>query len=98
MDFLHPFTPSLYVRFNLSWRETARVGMENVRKDETSILEKYGMISCPRCNGLGKFFNGRKRFDVCETCGGFGAIKTPKQKVIGTTPKSSLSPGGRGLG
>jgi DnaJ-class molecular chaperone len=42
------------------------------------------MIFCPHCKGLGKFFNGPKRFDVCGTCGGFGAIKKPKEEVTGT--------------
>jgi DnaJ-class molecular chaperone len=53
--------------------------MENVREDKTFIPEKHGMIFCPHCNGLGKFFNGPKRFYVCETCGGFGAIRKPKE-------------------
>jgi ribosomal protein S27E len=44
-------------------------------KDKTSIPEKYGMISCPQCDSIGKLFRGAKEFIVCPTCGGFGAIK-----------------------
>jgi DnaJ-class molecular chaperone len=68
--------------------------MENMIRDETSILEKYGMVSCPRCNGLGKFFRNSKEFEVCMECGGFGAIRAPKEKLIHTTPKPPLSFGG----
>ncbi len=58
--------------------------MENTRKDKTSVPEKYGMISCPRCNGLGKVFRSSKEIEVCMACGGFGAIKAPAEEVIHT--------------
>ncbi len=51
-------------------------------KDKTSIPEKYGMISCPQCNGLGKLLRSAKGPEVCMACGGFGAIKVPEKKVI----------------
>lgn len=44
--------------------------------------ERYGMISCPHCNGKGRIFKTLKEFNVCIVCGGFGAIKTPKEKPI----------------
>jgi len=40
-----------------------------------SNLERYGMISCPECNGRGKIFKNLKEFEVCTSCGGFGAIR-----------------------
>ncbi len=41
---------------------------------KTFDLEKYGMIICPDCYGVGFILNdeGRK---VCARCGGFGFIK-----------------------
>ena len=58
--------------------------MENGRKDRTSVPEKYGMVSCPRCNGLGKVFRSSKEIEVCMVCGGFGAIKAPAGELIHT--------------
>jgi len=58
--------------------------MENARKDRTSVSQKYGMVSCPRCNGLGKVFRSVKEIEVCMACGGFGAIKAPEGEVIHT--------------
>ncbi len=42
--------------------------------------ERYGMIYCPVCNGIGKLFNETWEGSVCEMCGGFGLVK--KQEEI----------------
>jgi hypothetical protein len=56
--------------------------MENMRKRETSIPEKYGMISCLHCDSIGKFLTVAKEFIVCPSCGGFGAIKKPEGELF----------------
>jgi DnaJ-class molecular chaperone len=53
-----------------------------VRKDKTFIPENHGMIFCPGCKGLGKFYANEREFQVCSVCGGFGAIKKPENKII----------------
>jgi DnaJ-class molecular chaperone len=55
-----------------------------VRKDKTFIPENHGMIFCPGCKGLGKFYANEREFQVCSVCGGFGAIKKPENEVIQT--------------
>jgi DnaJ-class molecular chaperone len=62
---------------SLKVKDSGALRMEN-RKDKTSIPEKYGMISCPQCNGLGKLLRSGKGPEVCMICGGFGAIKAPQ--------------------
>jgi hypothetical protein len=37
--------------------------------------EKYGMIFCPDCKGLGKSLYATNWAIVCKGCGGFGLIK-----------------------
>jgi DnaJ-class molecular chaperone len=56
--------------------------MEDVRKGKTLIPEKYGMILCPRCNGLGKIYGSGRESQVCMVCGGFGAIRKPGVREI----------------
>jgi DnaJ-class molecular chaperone len=60
-------------------RQREALRMEK-RKDKTSIPEKYGMIFCPQCNGLGKLLRSGEGPEVCMVCGGFGAIKVPEKK------------------
>jgi DnaJ-class molecular chaperone len=57
------------------------VDTENVRNDKTFIPEKYGMILCPHCRGSGKIYSNGAEFQVCSVCGGFGAIRKPKEEV-----------------
>ena len=56
--------------------------MEKVIKGKTLIPEKYGMIFCPRCNGLGKIYGSGRESQVCMLCGGFGAIRKPEAREI----------------
>ncbi len=79
-------------------REDRSVPMEDERKDKTFIPEKYGMIFCPQCNGLGKIYGSGREAQVCMLCGGFGAIKNPDKKAIHKhrgleSPKKGISPG-----
>ena len=48
--------------------------------------ERYGMISCPECNGRGKIFKNLKEFEVCMGCGGFGAIKASRGEPMDGRP------------
>ena len=41
--------------------------------------ERYGMIYCPVCKGIGKLFNKLWEESVCEMCGGFGLIKKEEE-------------------
>jgi len=50
--------------------------------------EKYNMAFCPVCNGKGKLPKGSGDFDVCEECGGFGAIKKEPETEEGGDPNS----------
>jgi hypothetical protein len=45
-----------------------------------SVPEKYGMATCPLCNGKRFLIKGSDRINVtlrrvCTQCGGFGALK-----------------------
>jgi DnaJ-class molecular chaperone len=51
------------------------MAMEKAPKDKKFSPEKYGMIFCPDCNGLGKVTNDNEEIKVCRVCGGFGLIK-----------------------
>jgi hypothetical protein len=42
---------------------------------ETFNPERYGMMICDECRGLGRPSNGPAKGRVCRTCGGFGLIK-----------------------
>ena len=44
-------------------------------EDKKFSPERYGMIFCPGCNGLGKFPHDNEGIKVCRICGGFGLIK-----------------------
>jgi hypothetical protein len=59
--------------------------MNTLRKEPTEKEfdpEKYGMVICPQCIGLGRFRNEAKDASVCKVCGGFGAIKSLTEEVI----------------
>ncbi len=43
--------------------------------------ERYGMIYCPVCKGIGKFFNGIEGGVVCKICGGFGLIRKEEKNI-----------------
>ncbi len=43
---------------------------------------EYAMIFCSNCNGSGKYFYGNKGASVCETCGGFGLVKTDRDDAL----------------
>jgi DNA-directed RNA polymerase subunit RPC12/RpoP len=60
------------------------VATEKAARDKISIPEKYGMISCPHCDSIGKLYRGEKELIVCPTCGGFGAIKKPEGELFHT--------------
>jgi rRNA maturation endonuclease Nob1 len=49
--------------------------------------DKYGMIYCPVCKGLGKSFNEANRGDVCKICGGFGLIKKEEEDSFHNNPE-----------
>jgi len=57
---------------------------EEKKKGKASIPEKYGMVYCSNCNGLGKFLTNANKLNVCITCGGFGAIRMREVEVIHT--------------
>jgi DnaJ-class molecular chaperone len=56
--------------------------MEKPRKGKDFSPEKYGMIFCPDCGGSGKSFTDPKAVDVCEICGGSGAIKKEEEQKV----------------
>jgi DnaJ-class molecular chaperone len=37
--------------------------------------EKYNLVLCNWCNGLGKIVDEENPLKVCESCGGFGLVK-----------------------
>ena len=39
---------------------------------------KFGMITCPSCNGCGYYYN--PDYQVCTSCGGFGLIKMEAER------------------
>jgi hypothetical protein len=41
--------------------------------------ERYGMIYCPVCKGIGKPLNRLWEESVCTMCGGFGLIKKEEE-------------------
>ena len=41
--------------------------------------ERYGMIYCPVCKGIGKLLNRLWEESVCTMCGGFGLIKKEEE-------------------
>jgi DnaJ-class molecular chaperone len=41
--------------------------------------EKYKMILCPSCGGMGKSSNGNEEVEVCSRCGGFGWVKKEEE-------------------
>jgi DnaJ-class molecular chaperone len=43
--------------------------------------EKYGLVICRECNGIGKLPKNPKGVKVCEKCGGFGFIKNEETPV-----------------
>jgi len=48
--------------------------------DKDFVPEKYGMVTCPLCNGKGFLNKSFESIDVsarivCIKCGGFGAIR-----------------------
>lgn len=49
--------------------------MEKTAINERFKPERYGMIYCPNCKGIGRSFNEVKEWNVCKICGGFGLIK-----------------------
>ena len=51
-----------------------------IPKDKKFTPERYGMIFCPDCNGLGRFDNDNEEIKVCRVCGGFGLIK--KEEIV----------------
>jgi len=52
-----------------------KMAIGKAQKDKKFSPERYGMIFCPDCNGLGKFTNDNEEIKVCRVCGGFGLIK-----------------------
>jgi DnaJ-class molecular chaperone len=55
--------------------------------------EKYGMVTCPSCDGHGFTLNLNRQ--SCPTCGGFGFIKKDAEQVtnISIDSESKISPG-----
>jgi len=53
-----------------------------IPKDKKFTPERYGMIFCPDCNGLGRFDNDNEEIKVCRVCGGFGLIKKEEEIVL----------------
>jgi DnaJ-class molecular chaperone len=41
--------------------------------------EKYGMLFCPDCKGIGKLPKSPDGFIVCSRCGGNGVVKKEKK-------------------
>ena len=44
--------------------------------------DRYGMMYCPVCKGVGKSFDGVEGRVVCKICGGFGFIKEEKENNL----------------
>ena len=55
--------------------------------------EKYGMVTCPSCEGHVYIQNPERQ--CCPTCGGFGLIKKEarEDKDISVDSESKISPG-----
>jgi DnaJ-class molecular chaperone len=54
--------------------------------------EKYGVVLCPCCNGVG-YIQNRKR-QCCPKCGGFGFVKSEAQEDMNTSPIIEKGKGG----
>ena len=51
---------------------------------KTIESEKYGMVLCPCCNGVGYIQNLERQ--CCPKCGGFGLVKREVQEDMNTSP------------
>ena len=69
-----------------------KVGIEDVREDKTFTPENCGMIFCPHCNGVGKFFRSNKGFEVCMVRGGSEAIRKPEPREIALKNELRMMP------
>ena len=66
--------------------------MGKLAKDKKFTPERYGMIFCPDCNGLGKFDNDNEEIKVCSVCGGFGLVKIEETIMRDWTRQKVLIP------
>lgn len=58
------------------WSGMVKEKIEMVRRFNP---EKYGMIYCPVCKGIGKLFDELWEGSVCQMCGGFGLIRKEEE-------------------
>ncbi len=58
---------------------------EEIRKEKVEgkgfSPERYGMVFCSNCSGSGRYFYGSKGASVCEVCGGFGLVRTERNRT-----------------
>jgi DnaJ-class molecular chaperone len=52
-------------------------------KKKTFEPEKYGMVLCPCCNGVGYIQNPERQ--CCPKCGGFGFVKKESEEDMNTS-------------